>query len=1153
MRLAAEPFSLNVDGRQEVTTEVSIPRDSLPANVCGIATYLTGTTSTELDANASVYFDVKTDILWTGLSAPQLPSVSDPEMLKLLNDVVEKGLVDDPYWITDEQLYHLERAGQITLPQSGAGISHGTTDEDANWGDASPEADNFIGQPCLPDDSPPGPGISCQATGEWTVVPARIVNAHKGDIILTAKCDMIGALLRTVDPKQHYTHAGIMTNNFFEVRHSTTSDLRYQDYPVGIGGMPTDGFQPDVVKYGWPGTITQSIDEAFNGAWMQDPASNKQYWIESFSASSARCAGDTTFHYPLVVKPPPGHDASVRDQLHAAAEAAKNINGHYRLYAYSDGAISEDPSYNAPVGVPARSSWAEETAATVCSTFIWTALRQVGIELEGSDLEDLDIEAGAERDELTPEGMYYYTSEERYYGGLTLYDYIFAIAHETSGFWGDLLTDASDDIATQMVNCFAGDKCNAKDDKTYFTQSAVPAGRTVSPDDILKWDSPETGGVYGYSEPLIYRPATYVPVTEWRATDGAGTITGQVLVPSDARKMMLVAEGPEATSAPGVVPDNLALAINGGVAFTSSDLGSEINAQYHIAGNLNDGFYGNEFSWIGGDTNPFSPVQFAGIDLGPTPVANIQSIAFGRSNVLGGDAGCGGAVCMDRLTGLYTLQYTRVPAPSTDLALETTGDPETGWVDIGTAYYADSHIVGTLHDRPWLRHRYDFAPVDATGFRILVPRTGRSAGTAIDEIELYDSPLRELEPVDVTVAGLEVLTDSDGNFTFNSIPAGTYELMATTHIDGVYYSASEMVTIENGQAAEVNLVLQLPPSHLREVAVDGHMFIVDDETWPASDETKNVPMHTLAYVNPWRSSEELNYEACVGDEVRVEVDINIRAPEFVLQAGDSNLDREFNSSDLVMVFVEGKYETGEAAGWEQGDWSGDGLFDSNDLVHAFTNGNYEQGPYADLNDVTLVADVAARLYEGTDCFTNDLEDTWTGTVTIPENETRDVVIRLENPDLGVPDSADIFFTLANSPVGVAPRQVAIEGNMAILDDEPWPWSDVLGTFQLSDLTTLNSVYRRELLQFEECVGDEVRVQVDLVTHLKGDNVTLVVDVYGKLFEGTSCGNSDLEDTWTDTVTIPEGELEVVSFHLESAGAGGGDWADVSLILFNVRL
>ena len=59
--------------------------------------------------------------------------------------------------------------------------------------------------------------------------------------------------------------------------------------------------------------------------------------------------------------------------------------------------------------------------------------------------------------------------------------------------------------------------------------------------------------------------------------------------------------------------------------------------------------------------------------------------------------------------------------------------------------------------------------------------------------------------------------------------------------------------------------------------------------------------------------------------------------------GDANLDGEFNSGDMVQVFVKGKYETGEDAGWEEGDWNGNLKFDSGDMVAAFVRGGYEKG------------------------------------------------------------------------------------------------------------------------------------------------------------------------------------------------------------------
>ena len=42
----------------------------------------------------------------------------------------------------------------------------------------------------------------------------------------------------------------------------------------------------------------------------------------------------------------------------------------------------------------------------------------------------------------------------------------------------------------------------------------------------------------------------------------------------------------------------------------------------------------------------------------------------------------------------------------------------------------------------------------------------------------------------------------------------------------------------------------------------------------------------------------------------------------------------------------GKYETGELASWNDGDWNGDQQFESGDIIEAFQAGGYEQGPQA---------------------------------------------------------------------------------------------------------------------------------------------------------------------------------------------------------------
>lgn len=180
--------------------------------------------------------------------------------------------------------------------------------------------------------------------------------------------------------------------------------------------------------------------------------------------------------------------------------------------------------------------------------------------------------------------------------------------------------------------------------------------------------------------------------------------------------------------APASVPDNLALTANGATPFTSSDLGPQIGVGFHNATNINDGLYGNSNSWIGaiGDANPY-----AGVDLGQ--LTEVRRIAWGRDNGVGG---LGTAdQFTDRWQGVYEVQFTS----------DATVDGNSNWTTIGTLNYQsndDNVLDGGFTG--YLRHEYnvstsDDGPIMATGIRILVPLSGIAGGTAIDEIEIYDT------------------------------------------------------------------------------------------------------------------------------------------------------------------------------------------------------------------------------------------------------------------------------------------------------------------------------------------------------------------------------------------------------------------------------
>ena len=81
-------------------------------------------------------------------------------------------------------------------------------------------------------------------------------------------------------------------------------------------------------------------------------------------------------------------------------------------------------------------------------------------------------------------------------------------------------------------------------------------------------------------------------------------------------------------------------------------------------------------------------------------------------------------------------------------------------------------------------------------------------------------------------------------------------------------------------------------------------------------------------------------------------------PSKALQAGDADMDLDFDQLDLVKVQVAAKYLSGLAATWGEGDWNGapggepgdppvgDSLFNQIDIIAAQLANVYLQGPYA---------------------------------------------------------------------------------------------------------------------------------------------------------------------------------------------------------------
>ncbi|KAF0815114.1 hypothetical protein IGB42_00191 [Andreprevotia sp. IGB-42] len=383
--------------------------------------------------------------------------------------------------------------------------------------------------------------LVCQLTSEQedVLMPARWMNARKGDCILSPGGDgIIGGLMLNVKPAQWYSHSGIMTRNYDEITHSTGSQKRLMDHMVGVFDG-SDGFDPHVLKFIWPGAVTQSVQASMEGESFPDPEFNASYNISAFGAHEVGVTHNDQFTMipPLVLKPNPTEETpGVRTALHAIATDARANAGrpgvkpkfHYRWFCYTDPTIGQ----GAPEGPAA--GWAAGTHPSVCSSFIWMHAKGRGAHMETSqalvtptDLEPADVATGADVQPTTKDGLYNYSAQERTDAANWLYDTIYNQAYEKAGWFGEILTDGADDVANQFLNCFANDNADGKDSEDWKN---VVAANAISPDNMLWWDGPSRGGLYGFAEPALYREPRVesFTVSKWKKVLSRGTVHGKV-------------------------------------------------------------------------------------------------------------------------------------------------------------------------------------------------------------------------------------------------------------------------------------------------------------------------------------------------------------------------------------------------------------------------------------------------------------------------------------------------------------------------------------------------------------------------------------------------------------------------------------------------
>ncbi|MCU0792698.1 MAG: hypothetical protein MUE42_07570 [Opitutaceae bacterium] len=199
---------------------------------------------------------------------------------------------------------------------------------------------------------------------------------------------------------------------------------------------------------------------------------------------------------------------------------------------------------------------------------------------------------------------------------------------------------------------------------------------------------------------------------------------------------------------------NVAAAANGAVAFGDSEYGTP-----HFIPNINDGRYGNSYSWLAANVGTVGSYEelFVGVGVVFSAPADITSLALGRDNT---------GQYTDRADAEYRIQYSTTPIAGFNPATAV-------WNPIGVIFPLDNNPSS-------IRRLYSFGAgviSNVTAVRILTvaggehfdysdynPETEETtnyyipyAGQAIDELEVYSTTAIPEPSAFAGLAGLAAL------------------------------------------------------------------------------------------------------------------------------------------------------------------------------------------------------------------------------------------------------------------------------------------------------------------------------------------------------------------------------------------------------------
>ena len=495
--------SVTIPANDSIAYDVSLDSSTVASDVCGVGVHLRGQDG-EYQVFGSAYLRS---------NDPPRSAVTDPGLLAALKKIVDEGLVANPDRVTLDDLHRLQLRGLIPKVQPSSTATYQAT-----------SAQDAVGEACMPGEAADRPGLVCQPATDGNGNPVFlgnglwIANATRGDAILSRACSTIGALLAPLGKK--WSHTGMMVYDHRAIRHSTSASSRYYAHlDTDVTGV-VNGIDENVLRYGWPGTVTQSTDAAYFGEPRMDEETSAIYNVQGFEANVAACSSDQPVVYPFVLRSDPRKGDVGRTPLRTAASMMVTpslTESHYRFFGYSEAQLAADAI------APALAGWAEGTNGTMCSSYLWTAFRAAGIVMDQTtDSWDEPLQRSS------IDGLFVYNQTQRSIAAHALFDLLTTAAHKKDPVCGAtddvVCTESADNIANQVVNCFAKDECQVNDDEDDSWQShpsELGSGNTVAPDDMLNWD------VYESPEPARFEFDLLRAYT-WQPAAGTGTVFGTV-------------------------------------------------------------------------------------------------------------------------------------------------------------------------------------------------------------------------------------------------------------------------------------------------------------------------------------------------------------------------------------------------------------------------------------------------------------------------------------------------------------------------------------------------------------------------------------------------------------------------------------------------